>query len=401
MRAIRPILPTLTYPTVIVPYVGLRPPRGVISSPTNPRLRLAFKDNKRRLRTFGALGINQAEQSVASDASMGATAGSIVPGIGSAIGAAAGAVIGVVSNLLGSKPNTAAHLPWAGQLASAISGMTVSPGIGRQIQWNQDTPGNMGLAQMVEAILATGLWMNWDPSLISNYDVCAHWATTFQTAVQVVVTAICKNPVNAMVNCTIDNEPGGQNINSQTFTFKNPGYQVGCQVISQNIIMGNSGLMYHMIIQTGETAAHASANANNSPAQKVFALIADYVIAQNTPSVQTAPPAAYASVPVVTPVAGPRPVLVTGTTSAGTPVVAPSDTDALIQQLIAQGNSQNQAIAAALQSLAANGIDTSQPQIQQQVAASAASAFGLSDTDWLLIAGATVIGLFFFMESKK
>ena len=62
-----------------------------------------------------------------------------------------------------------------------------------------------------------------------------------------------------------------------------------------------------------------------------------------------------------------QPVTITGTTSSGTPIVPVNETAALIAQMQAQGASQSQALAAAIASLQAQGINTSTPQVQQQL----------------------------------
>jgi len=167
-------------------------------------------------------------------------------------------------------------------------------------------------------------------------------------------------------------------------------------VISSQIVMGNGGLIYSMIKSLGETDAHASADANNIPAQKVFALMVDHAAYDLVPAPQSSlvaapvaanPPATSQN--TIVPTAAPLPPVV-GTTPQGGPVVAPNDTNALIQALIAQGQSQNQAILAAMQSLQTHGVDTSQPQVQQQLQ-SAASGGGMSSTT-LLIIGAVAVG---------
>lgn len=83
--------------------------------------------------------------------------------------------------------------------------------------------------------------------------------------------------------------------------------------------------------------------------------------------------------PTPTPTPSPTPVTLPATTTSpaitvNVPATVPAnDTSGMIQQLIAQGASQQQAFAAALQSLAAQGVQPT-PQVQQQVAADVASA---------------------------
>lgn len=218
-------------------------------------------------------------------AMQGAAAGAVFGPIGAGVGAA----IGVVVGLLSAKPNTAAHIGgWDSQLVQAINGLPSSAaGIGRQIPWNENSH---GLVQFIEALLATGVYMAWDPSLISNYAVCAHWATTFAAAVQSLTTAIVSNPAGAACSAPIVFNTAASGIPDKDFTFTNPGIGIGPDAISAQYIMGGSGLMYWMITSIGETSAHASSNANNAAAQRVFALMVDNIAAQLAP--QAATPAA-------------------------------------------------------------------------------------------------------------
>jgi hypothetical protein len=240
---------------------------------------------------FGA--VNQGLVSAggaAGGAIAGATAGSVIPVVGTAIGMVVGAVIGILTKT----NNTASHIgSWDAQLAQGIQSLPASAaGIGRQIPWNENSH---GLGQMIEALLATGVYMAWDTSLKSNYDVCTHWATCFQNAVQALTQAIVANPPGPC-SVTVVLSTAAKGIPNKTFNFQNPGIQVGPDQIAAQIIMGASGLMYFMIISCGETAAHASSNANNALAQKVYALMVDNVAAQLVPAVPATP------VPVIAPI---------------------------------------------------------------------------------------------------
>jgi hypothetical protein len=331
-------------------------------------------------------------------AAIGAQVGSVVPGLGTVIGAVVGAIAGSLIHQ-GQGPERAAQ---AAAITSALNNLVTGNNVGVTIPWI-GTAQNPGLQQFLQALMTTGIWMNWDPSLISSPAVNGNWANTFITAVKQVTQAIISNPPGASISLNITDRPGGNDAVQGPFTFTNPGISVGPDVISQKIIMGNGGLMYWMIIRTGETAAHASANANNSAAQKVFALMVDHAASDYAAQAYKAPVATKA---VATPTAPAtqstiQPVTVTGTTAAGTPVVAPSDTDALIQQLIAQGQSQTAAMTAAMASLEANGINSQTPQVQQQLQSSVAAAspglLGLSNTTWLILAAAG-IGIFLLVE---
>lgn len=86
------------------------------------------------------------------------------------------------------------------------------------------------------------------------------------------------------------------------------------------------------------------------------------------------------------------------------PAAISTATAAMISQLQAQGVSEAAALAAAEQALSAQGVDTSQPEIQgaiqegQQAVQSAAPMFGMSTTELLLIGAAGVAVVYFVMR---
>lgn len=355
------------------------------------------------LNGFGRLGsVAYAEQG----ASIGATAGSAAGPIGTVIGTIAGAVIGLFAHQ-GQGPQRAAA---AQAIDGALAQIPSTAGIGVQIPWigSSNAP---GLQQYLQALMTSGLFMSFDTSL-SRPSVNGNWANTFIAALKQVVQAIIANPTGATVSVNITDRPGGNDAVAGTFNFVNPGLQVGPDAISARIIMGNGGMVYWMILRTGESTSHAMQTANSSAAQKVFALMVDHAAHDFAPQL-FAPPVAAATIstvanaPVATiqpvtqgvaaqsvatiqPVTGPNPV-VTGTTNytgTTTPVVAPDDTDALIAAMQAQGASQNQSMLAAIASLEANGINTQQPQVQQQLAQSVvAPSVGISSGTLLLLGG--------------
>ncbi len=233
-----------------------------------------------------------------------------------------------------------------------------------------------------------------------------NWVTTFVNAVKKTVQAIVASPVGQQVCLDITDKPGGNDKVQGQFCFTNPGIAVGPDVIAQKIIMGNGGLIYYMVKRTGETDAHASVTANNNAAQKVFALMVDHAAYDSTPppppmSVAAPMPPAVSNVqPLPAQTSAPtqnssQSVPVIAQTRKGSPVVAPNDTNALIAQLMAQGATQQQALAAALASLQHQGVDTSQPQVQQQL--QAAVNPGMSNTT-LIIIGAVAIGAALFLK---
>jgi hypothetical protein len=114
------------------------------------------------------------------------------------------------------------------------------------------------------------------------------------------------------------------------------------------------------------------------------------------------PPVLVAPLPSA-PAPTPLPVITTPPGGAITaPTVPPDQTAALIQQLMAQGASQQQAYAAALQSLAAQGVQAT-PQVQQQVAndVAAASTPQQASTLWLAGGAVLIIGLGILMSRRN
>lgn len=111
------------------------------------------------------------------------------------------------------------------------------------------------------------------------------------------------------------------------------------------------------------------------------------------PSV-TPPPAPVANVPAPSAPAAPLATPLPAT-------VPPDQTASLIQQLMAQGASQQQAFTAALQSLAAQGVAPT-PQVQQQVAndVTAASVGGSANTI-MAVVGIAALGVFALLGRKK
>ncbi len=372
---------------------------------------MPYSQNSNVFGRLGSASDNIRDVSLASvGAKAGATAGSVVPGVGTAIGAAVGAVVGAVVGILTRTNNTASHIgSWDGGLTQAIAALPQSAaGIGRQFPWNENSH---GLGQMIEALLATGIYMAWDSSLKSNYDVAAHWAMTFAAAVATVAQAIVSNPVGATVNLSITVQPGA-NHGPIPFSFVNPGIGAGPDRISATVIMGSSGLMYAIIVGCGETQTHAQSNANNGLAQKVFALMLDYQFAQLHPQAAQpatpAPPIApiiaavsttanqvAATLPVQPPpmaTTQPLPLPIMGAPLPVAHQQAVDNSAAMMQQMLAQGASQNAAMLAALQQLQSQGVNTQQPAVQQQLqAAVQPSGFmGMSNTELLLIGGAIV-----------
>jgi hypothetical protein len=404
------------------------------------------KLNNRRMRGFGAVTSAQESQVAGAAASAGASAIATGASLGAAagpIGAAAGAIVGVMVGILTKTNNTASHIgSWDSQLIGTVNQLPSSVwGIGRQFPYNENSH---GLVQMIEAALACGVYMGWDTSLISNYDVCANWAVTFGTAVQNVARTIFLNPPGEL-SVSIPLSPGAGGSPPFTFGFVSPNISpttplsaVGPDALSATIIMGKAGLMEAMMTALGgQNPGNISSNGVNPTAQKIFALMIDYWWGQYLP--KFTPGQAPASVPSIssaissasmaantaattgtnpqtaatvaatvatTPVVSqpaPPPVVATTTTtipSTGakvtTPVVSPSNTGALVSSLVASGTEPSDAIAAGNASLEANGIDSTAPASQAALQNSIASP-GLSTEDWFLIGGGllALLGVFY------
>lgn len=364
-------------------------------------------------------------------------AGATIGSVAGPIGAAVGAVAGIVAGILTPSPNTAAHIgSWDSQLVNALASLpSTVAGIGRQIPWNENSH---GLVQYLEALLACGQYMSWDNSLITNYDVCAHWAMALSAAAQTVATAVCKNPPGASVTVQITSQPGGP-VGPAPFTFKNPAITSGPEAVTDAVIMGPNGVMTWLFSrwQIASTAAlskqYAAEMGSNAPATKVYALMVDYVAGTtNTPDTVPATPVpdvssipakastavstAVAAAPkAATPVAAPPPASSAPPTApvaaapppvtmpaAPTPVASTSSgstvTDAdianLIQTMQQQGASQDDAISSALSQLESQGVDTSSPPVQAAV--QNAVAPGMSSTELFLIGIAIAVGVYLF-----
>jgi hypothetical protein len=373
---------------VIVPYRSNRPLRGLYNRQMG---RLGAVVNLTSI-TSGSTG-----SAAVTGASEGASVGATFGPIGAGVGAIVGAVGATLANVFSAPPNTPAHLPWATSLVNSLSQITTTAGVGRQLPLNQDGPSVFGIAQMLEGLMATGAWLAWDTSLISSYDVCAHWSMAFTSCIQTLVQSICTmgpGPQTISLNAS----QGDTALTAVPFTFNNPGPNASSDQISANLVMGMNGMVYAIISHTGATQAQAANGAVNPGAQKVFGLMVDYYLAQYAPQPVAAPTIAAVPTPAPTPVVTQSATTVPqgsiASTSTASSASSTDPTDALIQQLIAQGASQSAAMTAALQDLASRGVDTTDPEVQAAVQQSAASAGGLlsgiSPTTLLLVGGVIV-----------
>jgi hypothetical protein len=401
-------------------------------------------------RRIGAINLAPGGQSVSpvSGAEKGAAAGSSFGPWGTVIGAAVGAVVG----LLSSKPNTAAHIgSWDTQLVNTFAALPPAAGVGREFQWNYDS---QGLVQMLEALLATGVYMNWDTSILSNYSVCANWAVTLSNAVQVVATGVCKNAKGAKVSVSVTAQPGGP-VGPGTFTFTNPGIMVGPEAVSDSVIMGASGVMTWLFNRwtiAGTPALskqYASQMGNNAAAAKVYALMIDYVAAQlgvadqaittdvastvaaaSTAASTATPKATTPTIPVAkipipvapiqlapAPFIAPAPTCSTKVVSGNATTVtlpatstAPATTVTTVNPTcatdtpIAVSNAGTPVTSADISdALTSAGLDPTDPDVQSavnQTIATRNGVAGLSNTE-LLIGGALALGAVWFLARKK
>lgn len=371
--------------------------------------------------------------SAATGAAVGAAYGSVVPGIGTAVGA----VVGLVASMLVHTGQGALRLQQANAIAQGLSTIP-SAYVGRLIPWN-GTATAPGLLQFISALMTGGLYMSWDPSVESSPSVNGNWSTCFQNAVIAVTKAIIANAVGASVSVPIVIS-GVSGSPTKTFTFTNPGINVGPDAVAASIIMGPQGLMYWIIISIGETAAHASANATNSAAQKVYALMVDHATADalpaslsttlaNAPITQVPAPvvAAANTLAASTVASGTVPTLQTTTTAGAAPTVANVSTPSSLNSGQTAGTSaatdpttavlpattaltqQQDTTAALLQQLiAAQGANLTSPTASQLLADVAAN--GVAQTpegpssmpSWLLPVGiAAAIGVVALVLLKK
>jgi len=358
---------------------------------------LKYNQPQTTLRVGRRLGGFGDAQLAVKGASAGASVGSaVMPVFGTAIGAVVGAVAGMLVHV----GQGALRAQQAQAIDQALAQLSTANHQGAAIPWN-GTATQPGLLQLISALMTSGIYMSWDSGVVSSPSINGNWSTTFVNAIKALVGAIVAQPIGA-ASVSIAVSPGAGGYPPFNFSFNNPGISVGPDVISASIVMGNGGLMYSIIKSLGETDAHAQANANNNAAQKVFALMVDHaaydLVPPPPPPAPVAAPVAPTSAPELATTQQIVPtVQQTGTTVTGSPVVAPNDTNALMAQLMAQGATQQQALAAAMQSLEANGINSQSPQVQQQLQA---ASDGISTTTMLIIGGVAVAAYFLSQQNS-
>jgi hypothetical protein len=371
---------------------------------------------------FGALGLNSGEQGAVQGASAGAKAGSLVPIVGTAVGAVVGAIAGYLLSAkhyfnVGNANAQCQQLLQAWQQYTSIQGHVA----GRALGWQT-------MQQLFHAAVGAGLFPGNDMHLSFHQGTlqCAGHGDWVDDFLGVTLQGQGVNACGAH-NCMADalaayNQrrsavpPGTADaiyfvddiLLPMNASAKIPWVANGAQnpevhqlfydladaYLAQNV-SGTTPYVEYPAAQTGTPTAGAvgaaapvqpaaapvqsapvPTTAPGAPAQP--AVTVPYVSPTSTNTQQFVAPAAS------TPVAAPQPPLtVTGTTSAGTPVVPTDQTTGLIQSLLAQGQSQQQAFESALASLQANGVNTQSPQVQQQVAGAVAAAAPVSASSLL------------------
>lgn len=316
-----------------------------------------------------------------SAAAAGATAGSVVPIVGTAIGAVVGAIVGY---LLASKKyfNVGNSNAQCQQLMQAWQSYTSIQGhvAGRALGWST-------MQQLFHAAVGAGLFPgnNMHLQFHEGMLACAghgDWVDDF------LGINLQGQPVN---NC------GAHNCMADAF--------IRYQQQRSSVPAGTPDAIYFVdsiLLPMNQSAAipWVYQGAQSGPqVHQLFYDLADAYLAQNasgtTPYVEypqaqtgtptagaegapttaaTAAPAAAAAQPVTVPYVSPASAATAsppGTTAAA-PV--PDQTTALVQSLLAQGQSQQQAYRAALANLQAQGANVASPAVQQQVAGAVTAA---------------------------
>lgn len=363
-----------------------------------------------------ALGVGTAAGSVigtaagtAGGALFGAAAGSVVPVIGTVIGA----VVGILTQKLFGHANYAAVYANIANVAALFNAYTQVAGqyVGRAYGWPELQyiwhgamvsglfPGNGPPAGQActQAMIAkkinacgTGQWID---DLLGTSKPTAPNANNIAGLIGAGLAQGITDPVTMTNNVLV---PGIEAIAAR----KNNGWisvsrsanpalyrQLLMDTADYMMSVANPNMPAYYGTQGIQPAASAAAPAAPAPAQtsaqQIAAMVQQATYGAAPPATTT--PAAAAFVPMPPPTSAvpaaatvaPAPVATaaltpTGTTAAGTAIVPPDQTAALIAAMQAQGASQAQAIQAALASLQANNVPIT-PQVQAQVAQAAAT----------------------------
>lgn len=308
-------------------------------------------------------------------ASAGATVGSVVPVIGTAIGAVVGAIAGAIFG--GKKAPvrpSAQDVTASTQFAAAYT------------QGAGSVPGRvLGLANIHDVFIALTvirkICLGQDPRFFEGY-----WGAILKT-VQDFVDAIKSAAPGAQVTLT---DPGATGRKGKTVTIANPGLVPGA-------VAGVLADFYDAIAKD-----HKTKPCHHDPI--VLQFLTDLVDAVED-SKGVAVPAELAA-PDGTQATGQPPAVLTPPSSSLIdsgllPPAAASDATQIIQQMLAQGASQQDAVNAALQKLQAGGIAPTQSVADALTtqAAGGSGVFGIP-TNTLLIGGAIAVTAFFLLKRK-
>jgi hypothetical protein len=340
---------------------------------------------------FGSLGADK--QTTIQLTSAGAKAGSYVPVVGTAIGAAIGFV---ASKLIktGQKPQRAAA---AAQLEAAVKANPAGF-VGRNMS-HED------LGHIWYMLIINNHMYGWQKSNPKDHPSAmdAFYYLTRDMGKEL-VQRIASTPVGSQQTQTFRVAVNGVSFD---YTYTNPGC-TNVLAISK-ILQG----MQAKFCAVTNPAANCNTQMTDPVVIFAFNLLTDKLVSENCPTAPVAPtvitsaPAPIARPPVATvPVTAPRNTGIVPPGTVNTPVptavtpgnvtATPSgvDLNAMVSQLLAQGASQQQAYASALQSLQAQGIQPT-AAVQGQVAQAVQTAGGVSGLPTWLMIGAGVLALGF------
>lgn len=375
-----------------------------------------------RAGTLGALGLNQGESGAIKGAGTGAKVGSVVPVIGTAVGAVVGAIAGY---LLGAKHyfnvgqsnaqcqqllqawqqyrQIQGHvagraLGWQTmqQLFHAAVGAGLFPGNDMHLKFHEGTLQCAGHGDWVDDFLGTDL----AGKAVNNcgaHNCMADALARFQqqraqvprgTADAVYFVDALVLPMNATAQIPWIYNGGQDPVVHQLM------YDLADAYLAQHV-GGTTPYVQFPAAQTGTPTAGAVGVAPAPPAPSAPAAVP--YVSPSSPSSPSSP----RIIPTVDPGYGVPPTTYPATDQLPA-VVPPEQTNSLISAMLAQGASAQQAYTQALQSLAANGVNTQAPAVQQQVAGAvqaAAAGTGVSSPAWW-IAGAGLLAVAVVMGVK-
>jgi hypothetical protein len=398
----------MSAPKVVVPYVTNRPLRGgAVPSLFPPRAQAGHYSQFGRLgcppNSFGSLGLSQdagaavkgvsTGASIASTIGAGAAAGSVVPVVGTVIGAVIGAGILAAQFL---KPKLgAASKGWNDivqrGLLNSLSGRDFD-----ERTWSEGFKGMMD-----EGMNVFGTFCG--PDRHQNPDC---FAVPLSKVIQqgyltgkVPLSATTMDVYNYVILPWLQSGAGGQ-IRWNVLQGE-PTQQKMILAMADRYLAGYP-------IARGDMTSYLKdpGRAGYSHTVPLGTALAPLLAKLQAPG---AKPVVSPTGAVSYPLVSSAPVTVTGLSPIGTAVVPVDQTAALMRQMMAQGASQTQAMQAAMASLQSQGVNTSSPQVQQQLASDMTSAtnptmsgFGAGLPTWLMMGIAAVgLGFVFFRQGPR